>query len=130
MKQREYLKSAIGISDRDAQLLEANVIRQSLDITRSHEIPQASLKSAICLSRLGDACSSLGINIEGAAKFDLANVLWDQGEMTTSIGMLQQLNDQNDLHMQAIPISRAELLVTLVSCLASVSYVELTIQGE
>lgn len=109
------MKSAIGISDCDAQLLEAKVIRQSLDITRSHEIPQASLKSAICLSKLADTCSSLGIDIEGAAKFDLANVLWDQGEMTTSIGMLQQLNDQNDLHKQAIPISRAELLVTLVS---------------
>lgn len=115
IKRREYLKSAIGLSDSDAQLLEVKVIRQSLDITRSHEIPQASLKSAICFSKLADACSSLGINVEGAAKFDLANVLWDQGEMTTSIGMLHQLNDQNDLYKQAIPISRAELLVTLVS---------------
>lgn len=105
----------MGISDCDAQLLEAKVVQQSLDITRSHEIPQASLKSAICLSKLTDVCSSLGINIEGSAKFDLANVLWDQGEMTTSIGMLHQLKDENDLHKQAIPISRAELLVTLVS---------------
>lgn len=113
IKQKEYLKSAIGLSDSDAQLLEIKVIRQSLNITRSHEIPQASLKSAICLSKLADACSLLGINVEGAAKFDLANVLWDQGEMTTSIGMLQQLNEQDNLHKQAIPISRAELLVTL-----------------
>lgn len=120
------MKSAIGISDSDAQLLEAKVIRQSLDITRSHEIPQASLKSAICLSKLSGICSSLGINIEGAAKFDLANVLWDQGEMTTSIGMLQQLNDQNDLHKQTIPISPAELLVTLVSRLPELTFIELT----
>lgn len=58
----------------------------------------------------------MGIDVEGATKFDLANVLWDRGEMTTSIGMLQQLDDQNDLHKQAIPLSRAELLVTLVNC--------------
>lgn len=116
IKQKDYLKSAIGINDRDAQLLEVKMIRQSLDITRGHGIPQASLKSAVYLSRLADPCSSMGIDIEGATKFDLANVLWDQGEMTTSIGMLQQLDDQNDLHKQAISLSRAELLVTLVSC--------------
>jgi ataxia telangiectasia mutated family protein len=55
------------------------------------------------------------MKIEGAAKFDLANVLWDQGEMTASIRMLQHLKGQGDLLKQAIPISRAELLVTLVS---------------
>lgn len=75
---------------------------------------QASLKSAICLSKLAESCISKGINIEGAAKFDLANVLWDQGEMTASIRMLQQLNGQGDLLKQAVPLSRAELLVTLV----------------
>lgn len=69
----------------------------------------------MCLSKLAQTCASKDINIDGAAKFDLANVLWDQGEMTTSIRMLQQLNGQTDLHRQTIPISRAELLVTLVS---------------
>ena len=58
---------------------------------------------------------SFELNIDGAAKFDLANVLWDQGEMTASIRMLQQLKSQYDLPKQAIPLSRAELLVTLVS---------------
>lgn len=117
IKQKSYLKSAMNLSDSDAQLLEVNVIRRSLDIARNHDMPQASLKSAICLSKLAESCSSKGISIEGAAKFDLANVLWDQGEMTTSIRMLQQLSSQNNLHKQAVPISRAELLVTLVSYL-------------
>lgn len=115
IKRKDYLKSAIRLGDRDAQLLEVKVIRQSLKVTRDHGISQASLKSAIRLSNLTQPCASLGINIEGAAKFDLANVLWDQGEMAASIRMLQQLNDQNDLSKQAVPISRAELLVTLVS---------------
>nr|XP_001401277.2 serine/threonine-protein kinase tel1 [Aspergillus niger CBS 513.88] len=90
IKNKDFLKTAINISDRDAQLLEVKVIRQSLKVARDH-----------------------GINIEGAAKFDLANVLWDQGEMAASIQILQQLRERNDLHKQAIPISRAELLVTL-----------------
>ena len=66
------------------------------------------------LSKLAEPCAALGLNIEGAAKFDLANVLWDQGEMTASIRMLQHLKGRNDLHNQAIPLSRPELLVTLV----------------
>lgn len=114
IKRKDYLKSAIGLNNRQAQLLEVNVIRQSLNTTRDHGIAQASLKSAVCLTKLADHCDSLGVDVQGAAKFDLANVLWDQGEMTASIRMLQQLNDQNNLHKQAVPISRAELLVTLV----------------
>ncbi|PKX97560.1 DNA-binding protein kinase TEL1 [Aspergillus novofumigatus IBT 16806] len=113
IKTRDHLKSAVGLSDLDAQLLEVKVIRQSLAITRSHGIPQASLKSAVRLSKLANVCVVQGINVEGATKFDLANVLWDQGEMAASIRMLQQLDNQGDLHKQAIPISRPELLVTL-----------------
>lgn len=115
IRKNEYLQTSASLSPRDAQLLEVKVIRQSLDITRSHGVSQASLKSAISLSKLSDPCAALGMNIEGASKFDLANVLWDQGEMTASIRMLQHLKGQGDLHKQAIPLSRPELLVTLVS---------------
>ncbi|KAI9370794.1 hypothetical protein BJX61DRAFT_514063 [Aspergillus egyptiacus] len=113
IKQKDYLRSAFGLSDYEAQLLEVKVIRQSLDIARTHGIAQASLKSAVYLSKLSDRSVWLGLNVEGVAKFDLANVLWDQGEMAHSIQILQELKDRNDLHKQAIPISRAELLVTL-----------------
>ncbi|RDW63035.1 DNA-binding protein kinase TEL1 [Aspergillus mulundensis] len=113
IKQKDYLKSSLNVTDNSAQLLEVQVIRQSLQIARDHGIAQASLKSAVYLSKLADQSISLGLNVEGVAKFDLANVLWDQGEMAPSIQMLQQLRERNDLHKQHIPFSRAELLVTL-----------------
>ncbi|KAF3027899.1 Serine/threonine-protein kinase tel1 [Penicillium rubens] len=112
-RKNDILKSRAKLSLADSRLLEAKVIRRSLEITRTHGISQASLKSAMSLSKLAEPCAALGMNIDGAAKFDLANVLWDQGEMTASIRMLQQLKSQNELHKQAIPLSRAELLVTL-----------------
>lgn len=114
IRKHEFLKSGPSLSLEQARLFEAQVFRQSLQITRNHGVSQASLKSAISLSRLAEPCAELGLNIEGATKFDLANVLWDQGEMTASIRMLQHLKGQGDLHQQAIPLSRAELLVTLV----------------
>ncbi|KAI2682433.1 hypothetical protein DTO027I6_1059 [Penicillium roqueforti] len=113
VRKNDILKSRANLSLGNSRLLEAKVIRQSLEITRTHGISQASLKSAMSLSKLAEPCAALGMNIDGAAKFDLANVLWDQGEMTASIRMLQQLKGQNDLHKQSIPLSRAELLVTL-----------------
>lgn len=115
IRKSDLLKSSSKMNIAESRLLEANVFRQSLDITRKHAVSQASLKSAISLSRLAEPCAQLGMNIDGATKFDLANVLWDQGEMTASIRMLQLLKGQGDLQKQAIPLSRSELLVTLVS---------------
>ncbi|CAG8067944.1 unnamed protein product [Penicillium olsonii] len=111
IRKSDVLKSQANLSLTDSRLLEAKAIRRSLEITRSHGNSQASLKSAINLSKMAEP--SFELNIDGAAKFDLANVLWDQGEMTASIRMLQQLKSQYDLPKQAIPLSRAELLVTL-----------------
>ncbi|KAJ6102700.1 hypothetical protein N7486_005127 [Penicillium sp. IBT 16267x] len=113
IRKSDLLKSRTKMKIAESRLLEANVFRQSLEITRKHAVSQASLKSAISLSRLAEPCAQLGLNIDGATKFDLANVLWDQGEMTASIRMLQHLKGQGDLQKQAIPLSRSELLVTL-----------------
>lgn len=101
-----------------SQLLEVKTLRESFKISRNLEGSQEALKSAILLSKLVEPCSNLGLNIEGAAKYDMANVLWDEGEMTTSIRMLQQLNEQGDLQKQALVISRAEVLASLV-CISS-----------
>lgn len=114
IKHKDHLKTMLKQNSRDAQLFEVKVIRESLRIGREHDALQASLKSAILLSNLVEPCEELGVNISAAANNDLANVLWDQGEMTTSIRMLQQLRDRNDLHKQAIPVSRAEVLANLV----------------
>lgn len=114
IKHKDHLKTMLKQSSREAQLYEVKVIRESLKISREHEALQASLKSAILLSKLVEPCAEVGVNISAAAKYDLANVLWDQGEMTTSIRMLQQLREHNDLHKQAIPVSRAEVLANLV----------------
>lgn len=114
IKYKDHLKTILKQNSRDAQLFEVKVIRESLRIGRENEALQASLKSAILLSNLVEPCADVGVNISAAAKYDLANVLWDQGEMTTSIRMLQQLREHSDLHKQAIPVSRAEVLANLV----------------
>lgn len=115
MNRKDHLKDMTKLSSRSAQLLEVESIRESLKIYRQHEVHQGSLKSAMSLSKLIQPCSELGVTIDAAATYDLANVLWDQGEMTTSIKMLQQLSEQGDLSKQSVPVSRAEVLASLVS---------------
>ncbi|EER38831.1 phosphatidylinositol 3- and 4-kinase [Histoplasma capsulatum H143] len=105
INRQPHIKSMLSVSSHDAQLLEVKTIRESLKISREHDEHQASLKSAISLSKLIKPCAELGVFIDAAATFDLANVLWDQGEMTISIQMLQQLSEQNDLQNQSIALS-------------------------
>ncbi|KMQ44373.1 hypothetical protein HL42_4993 [Trichophyton rubrum] len=113
ISRRSHLKKMTNLSSRDAQILEAKCIRESLRISTEHGIPQASLQSAMSLSKLVQPCAELGVKIDAATAFDLANVLWDQGEMKTSIKILQNLSDQKDLHSQTIPVSVAEILASL-----------------
>lgn len=108
------------LTSRTSQLLEVKTLRESFKTSRDLEGSQEALTSAISLSKLVKPCTALGLSIENAAKYDMANVLWDQGEMTTSIRMLQQLNEQGDLQKQALVVSRAEVLASLV-CLLSMS---------
>ncbi|KAJ5893828.1 hypothetical protein N7495_005519 [Penicillium taxi] len=112
IRKNDLLKASPTMS-LEQSLLEAKVFRRSLEVTRSHGVSQASLKSAMSLSKLAGPCAEMGMIIDGVAKFDLANVLWDQGEMTASISMLQQLKGQSGLQTQAIPLNRSDLLVTL-----------------
>jgi ataxia telangiectasia mutated family protein len=104
----------LKLTSRASQLLEVKALRESFKISRDLEGSQEALTSAISLSKLVQPCTALGLSIENAAKYDMANVLWDQGEMTTSIHMLQQLNEQGDLQKQALVVSRAEVLASLV----------------
>jgi ataxia telangiectasia mutated family protein len=112
---KDYLRSSLRLTTRTAQLFQVKAIRESLKMSRNHNDSQASLRSAMSLSKLVDSCASLGLKIDAAANFDLANVLWDLGEMTTSIRILQEISQLKDLHKQSLPVSRAEVLASLVS---------------
>ncbi|EEP80156.1 conserved hypothetical protein [Uncinocarpus reesii 1704] len=113
ISRKPHLRTMLATNARDAQLLEVKAIRESLRISREHDVHQASLKSAMLLTKLIEPCSQLGVEIDAAVTLDMANVLWDQGEMTTSIKMLQQLSEKRDVHKQSIPVNRAEILASL-----------------
>jgi len=85
------LQDAVHCSAADIRSQEAKALVQSSTIARKRGAIQDSLAAATYLSDLVPQCREVGLNIEGPAQIEVASVLWDQGEMATSIHMLRDI---------------------------------------
>ena len=116
LSKRAALQNMVNISLRDARTLEARVLLASSRMSRSHNILQNALTTATYLNQIVKPCQDAGVNIDAAVRFESANVLWDQGEMTASIRMLQDLKDRSSTGSEIMRPGHAEILAKLVCC--------------
>jgi len=82
----------------------------SSQLSRSHNALQESLSLATSLMDLIIPCQAIGLNLEAVIHLEAANALWDQGEMASSIGMLQALDKNTSLKKQTVSVGRSNLL--------------------
>lgn len=82
----------------------------SSGLYRYHRATQESLNIATSLTDLVPPSAELGLHLDSIAKIEAAGSLWDHGEMTSSIRMLQSVDEDPHLKKQTIPISRPDLL--------------------
>ncbi|KAJ6444751.1 Serine/threonine-protein kinase tel-1 [Purpureocillium lavendulum] len=82
----------------------------SSGVYRYHQATQESLNISTTLNKLIPLCEELGLHVDAAIKIEVANSLWDHGEMSTSIRMLQGIEADSSLNKQTIPVSRSDLL--------------------
>lgn len=115
ISQQPRLRKMINVGASDTLLVEARASLLSSSINRSHGALQESLTSATYLNSMTESCRALGLNIEAATHFEVANAMWDQGEMSSSIGMLQELESLSNLKQQTIPIGKSKILVKIAS---------------
>ena len=108
------LQGIIRISQRDAKLLESQVLLASSKISRKQAALQNALTAVTYLTELEQSCQATGVDISSAVQFESAQVLWEQGEMSTSIRMLQELQSTINPKAQSIHVGKPELLVRLV----------------
>lgn len=99
----------------DIRTIQVDAVLRFSRMTRKHGCLQASLAAAMFLSELIEPCEALGLSIRAIAQYEAANVLWDQGEMTASIRMLQNLRTGTDKPGKPLAVGSAELLARLVS---------------
>ena len=102
------------VSEKDARVVEVRAMLASSGLNRRHGALQSCLNSATYLAQLVDSCAELGLCIDVAANFEASNVLWDQGEMASSIRMLQDITRHGQIKDQDICVGKPQILATLV----------------
>ena len=99
---------------REAFSIEGEALLRSMRTSRLHAALQPALTTGNYLSGLVEAYESAGVPIQAAVQFECANVLWDQGEATSSIRMLQDLRGKLKTFNSEFYVGKAELLAKLV----------------
>ncbi|KAB2581050.1 Serine/threonine-protein kinase tel1 [Lasiodiplodia theobromae] len=88
------LQGIINTGPRQLREREADALINGSEVYRKHGALQELLASATYLADIVPNCREVGYEIGNGAKYQVARVLWDQGEKNTSIRMLQQLEEQ------------------------------------
>ena len=112
---RTVLQDMFRSSARTSRALEVNAVLESSRMSRSHGALQSSLNAAMYLTELIGPCSRAGLDIEAISQLEAASVLWDQGEMMASIGMLKNIKGPLELPDITVRVGAAELLARRVS---------------
>lgn len=115
LSKRSKLQDLLKTSQRDARSLESHVLLASSHMSRTHGAIQNALSTVTYLTELVKPCREVGVDISAVVRLASANVLWDQGEMTASIRMLQDLQGLLDSHAQLVEVSKPELFAKIVS---------------
>ena len=110
LSEQPRLREYVGIDSVDSRLIEVQTALLSSQLNRSHNALQESLSLATSLMDLVPPCQVIGLDLKAAIHQEAANALWDQGEMSSSIGMLQELQKNSSLKKQPIPVGRSSLL--------------------
>lgn len=110
LSQQPRLRDILNLSSQDTRLVEVHVALMASSLNRAHGALQESLSLATSMINLIKPCQSLGLEIEAAVHMETADALWEQGEMTSSIGMLRALDNTTFLKAQTISVGRPDLL--------------------
>ncbi|KAK3340658.1 hypothetical protein B0H65DRAFT_266975 [Neurospora tetraspora] len=94
----------------DARLVQIRGMLVSSDIYRFHRATQETLNLSTALTDLIKPSEQMGLTVDAAIRMEAANSLWDQGEMISSIRMLQNIDKDSSLKKQTVPVSRSDLL--------------------
>jgi ataxia telangiectasia mutated family protein len=106
------LHKIINVAALETSLVEVENALLASELTRAHNALQESLSVATFLMDLIPSCRELDLKVDAAIRLEASNALWDQGEFTSSIRMLQALEKERPAPgtKQDILIGRSKLL--------------------
>lgn len=115
LSQTSRLQDALHAGPKDVRTFEVKALLKSSEICRQHHALQESLASATYLSDLVGPCKEMGLPIDAPAQFEIACVLWEQGETTSAIRMLDEIDAPSYSEDESGSFIKSKLLVKLVS---------------
>ncbi|PFH63237.1 hypothetical protein XA68_15871 [Ophiocordyceps unilateralis] len=110
LSQHGSLMSSAKLPVTSLRRMQAETMLLASGIYRYHQATQESLNISTALNMLIPVCEELGLHVDAAVKMEVASSLWDHGEMSSSIRMLQGIDKDSSLGKQTIRVSRSELL--------------------
>ncbi|KAM3430198.1 hypothetical protein MY4824_007804 [Beauveria thailandica] len=113
LSQHSNILDEASLSTAVMRKAEVESLLLSSGLYRFHEATQESLNIATSLSNLIPYCRKLDLHVDASVNIEVANSLWDQGEMSTAIQMLQGIDKTSALNRQAIPVTKADLLAKI-----------------
>ncbi|KAI5205260.1 hypothetical protein AUEXF2481DRAFT_9016 [Aureobasidium subglaciale EXF-2481] len=113
LSRNKNLREALHVNIRDCRAIEARSVISSSQFARRNDLIQQSLTAATYLSQLVPICQEVDVKMDAAAHFEVATTLWRQGEISTSVQMLQELCLRTDLLGQSIQVGRPGMLAQL-----------------
>lgn len=109
------LRESLHVSIRDSRTIEIKAVVEQSRFAMKNDLVQQSLAAATYLSEMVPTCADIGVKIDAVAQFEAASILWRQGDISSSVQMLQALRERDDLEDQTVQVGRGGLLAQLVS---------------
>jgi ataxia telangiectasia mutated family protein len=104
------------------RLHELKTLIQASNINRKLGSLEDSLADVTFLAGVANDCTLSGLVVDGAVKLEIAHALSARGELGASISILRRLDAAGAYDKQALDLSRAEVLATLVRMVHSVRH--------
>ena len=111
--QSDALQKTMHLGRKQSRIIEVQSMLNASKFARGLSRLQEALTITTSLNDMLEPCNSINLKIEAAVKLETASVLWDSGEASASVKMLQDVLDVPDLENQDIPVGRSGLLAQL-----------------
>lgn len=113
------LQSFLGLKEREGREVQVRYLLQFCKFGLKQNGVNETLSTATYLNDLIPICKAIGLKIEPQVTETIADILWAQGEQTTSIHMLESLTNNDSSSSPAAELQKATILAKLV-CLANI----------
>lgn len=116
--QNSNLQQSLHMNSKQARGFEVEALLAESRFAREHSHLQEALAATTTLSNMVPLCDSVNLAIAGVVKSETASVLWDAGETSASVKMLQDTLSMKDVGKQDLDVGSAGLRAQLAHKLA------------